>query len=653
MRKRINVTATLFSMLVTGLVTGCGSSGEDRGADCTPGATRCVEADDAQQEVCTADGRAWVAEPCGDRMSCDLQANQCACEPGTGLCEAPGEPGRLVCAANGRSWVHADCSSSQVCSDADGRPLCKTRVCDAGRRTCEADQISFAECDAYGTSFKTSGRCAEDQACQNGECVVAPSRLGDVMQVRAADGTVALVPGYYAIAVVDAGSKGTDKIDFPVALTGVIEDSGDTETDSPMALSTRMMSMPVRSGDRSRTPYPYWEPARPGQFLREATPLYSVGDTRIFNYPGSNGYKKRTAMLRASGVTANFWEDLTDGPAGHVITDRTLEDVVARIDGGVTQRNIAIFGPFTDVDGNGKVDVFITDLLPDDGAAAFVSPWSTLREGNGDFGEIVYTQGPDNGTDAAYLAQTIAHEMSHLIQEGYRLLDGGLTSSWFGMSDIYIGEGLSGLAESWAGQSIEMFRLYAMMYPKYVSLKRLVGNSYLWDEMANATMYGFGALVTEYLFDQAGAVTVTGPGTIEDLGGVPWVRQAIERPSGVARLQALDGRKELDWYVDMAIALMITTIPDKVSEKTAADPRYRFVPATRDSWFNGFNGMITTWDEIGHGSGAIAMRTPWSKRGDTFLTGGMNYFGMKVTGADATLTVTGENATVALIRYVP
>lgn len=101
----------------------------DASETCTPGETRCPEAEDA--ETCGDDGR-WMPTPCGPGEVCNRGA--CTCLPGSSRgCDGPFD--RVVCQADGTDVIEA-CPAGQWCSGGVcGAPSCP------GNDACHSDTV--------------------------------------------------------------------------------------------------------------------------------------------------------------------------------------------------------------------------------------------------------------------------------------------------------------------------------------------------------------------------------------------------------------------------------------------------------------------------------------------------------------------------------
>ncbi|MDZ4064401.1 MAG: hypothetical protein U1E22_07010, partial [Coriobacteriia bacterium] len=497
-----------------------------------------------------------------------------------------------------------------------------SRVCTPGSEKCSEDFTKALRCDATGTAFETLALCDDDEACQNGACVSSPTPLGEVVAVQGA--ALALSPGRYAIAIVDGDASGDDWIPYPVEITGSL-------SDPPIAPKSKSVTLPV-SGASTML---WGRPALAETVVEEDGSPQDDG-TRVFHVPdyhsGGTVTLARSAKLRATGQRVNLWEDQTTAMPGSQLPDSLLPDLLQRIDQAVIPRAASMIGVPTDVDGNGRIDILFTDVLPVE-VAAFTYPSATLFAPGShavtyDFGEVVYAHGV-MGKPAWETATLMSHEVAQLIYLGNRLApyleDPSSVPGWV-EADIYAVEGLASVAMGWSGQSWAWPAVTALENFGEMSLWRLTASSYLPDSLSNLASYGFGTLVQEYLFDQAGAMVVKGGG-LEDAGGLDYVQAFVAGESGWDRLSPADGRTRSEWYADFATALLLLNLEGKVSAATASDSRYAFAPTLLDDAYGGFIGPTLRYEDMLDAveTGPILRPVGWSERPSQLRRGGASW----------------------------
>ncbi len=617
---------------------------------CQPDSERC-RPDFATIQRCNEHGTGWAdREACPEVHACeDLTCKPLLCKPLAWTC-ADDFRTHWQCNASGTATLPPEaCDDLAACRSGECRPV----ICTPGTSTCTQDAIGLLTCDGTGTRADLRSDCNPDQACVNGACVPALSPLGEVVKIRRDQGAVALSPGVYAVAVSDAALN-DDTIPFPLTLSGNVMDPP-TVFQAIAMTPTPRRSQPWTCG----TPAMIRNMPRPRAVPHlAAAPMPRVavaGDTRTFRVIADDGYTlvPRTAVLRLVGNLANIWEDVTTGPSGGTLTQATLQRIGDRLDGGVFARDVALYGQPTDVDGNGKIDVLFTNMLPSGNAAAYVWPVTLYPQGSlpytVDHGEVVYSMRPDGFYSEADIAGIIAHETAHLLVAGRRLQPwlSHLQDmpEWVATGDAYLGEGLAEVAEAWSGQVLLDTAYTALQNTDAWRLGALFLDDYYLDGTLGYVHYGVAAVTLGYLFLQAGGVDVTGAATLADRGGVAYLAAASDRQSGFARIAAMDGRNEVEWYSDMAAALLLTTVPGIPG--TAADPRYRFPGATRDPWFNGYNGLPIRLQDA-----AVLKRVPFTHVGGQMPAGGVRFFTVLVSGS-TTATVIRDTSAAVFVRYRP
>jgi hypothetical protein len=461
-----------------------------------------------------------------------------------------------------------------------------------------------------------------------------------------------LSPGRYAIAIVDGDASGDDWIPYPVEITGSL-------SDPPIAPKSKSVTLPV-SGASTML---WGRPALAETVVEEEATPQDDG-TRVFHVPdyhsGGTVTLARSAKLRATGQRVNLWEDQTTAMPGSQLPDSLLPDLLQRIDQAVIPRAAAMIGAPTDVDGNGRIDILFTDVLPVE-VAAFTYPSATLFAPGShavtyDFGEVVYAHGV-MGKPAWETATLMSHEVAQLTYLGNRLApyleDPSSVPGWV-EADIYAVEGLASVAMGWSGQSWAWPAVTALENSSEMSLWRLMASSYLPDSLSNLASYGFGTLVQEYLFDQAGAMVVKGGG-LEDAGGLDYVQAFVAGESGWDRLSPADGRTRSQWYADFATALLLLNLEGKVSAATASDSRYAFAPTLLDDAYGGFIGPTLRYEDMLDAveTGPILRPVGWSQRPSQLRRGGASWVVLRVGESGASLAVLDSSTEVRVIRHRP
>ncbi len=622
---------------------------------CEPMQVRCRK-DLRAVERCLDRGTAWMDESvCPEDQACNEDAcAQVVCDASSWTCSDDFRT-RWQCNESGTvALAPVACAQNEACFDGDCMPL----ICQPGSSACQADFTGLIVCDPTGTLTYPGTTCNLADVCVAGQCVPATSVLREVLTLTGAQGSVPLSPGLYAVAVVDVDEREAT-FEFPLTIMGDVGDA--LPAMQPAASKQVQPTSPAVPPWRCGTPMAsrFLPQVRPLARLA-AVPLPSnevVGDTRLFQVMSENEYYplERTGLLRIQGKYANFWEDTTDGSPGGDLSQATLEDIGDRLDKGVFARDVALFGEPTDVDGNGRIDVLFTSLLPTQSAAAFVWPVTLFPPGSAPFqtdhGEVIYSMPPGGLYSTAIMAGIIAHETAHLLVIGQRIkpwLDNlDQMPAWVTGGGVYLGEGLAELGHAWSGQSQAQSTYEALASPWLWSLGALFQDDYYAGDQLSRVHYGLGTLAVGYLFLQAGGVDVTGPSTIEDRGGIPYLSEVVSREHGFPRIAPLDGRLPEEWYTDLAASLLLTSLPNGPGPLAGANPLFKFPSAQRDPWFGGSDGLMLSID----GSASV-VRQPWSGRPAAMNAGGASFLTVFVAG-EATIAVQRETSSAILVRYKP
>lgn len=637
-----------------------GSCAQDA-SSCTAGSARCTGSPGtAARQACSADGTGWLDAPCTGESVCVASSGACApaaCNAGESRCDGgPTDASRSVCAESRLEFVANDCADGASCVPTSTGAKCVNRVCTPGETKCSANHLQVLTCDVTGTVLSTTTTCDADHVCVAGACVESAAPLGGVL-VQEPGQELHLGPGSYAIAVVDTSTANDVEGAFPAEITG---DIADTATPPPPP-----------------PPAPSWTPCESLRLAHRfagakmqigAASLLRSNDTREFHVPDpeTNGSVVfvRTGKLRAVGQLVNLWEDQTVSPPGSQLPDALLDDVTSRLDDAIIPRVETLSGAPTDVDANGRIDVLFTDLLPTTSVAAFVFPTATLfasapGESQVDFGEVAYVQGLNAGMGEAELMAVLSHEIQHLVYFGRRLTpylgDPASVPDSIG-DDVYAVEGLATAAMGWSGQYYAPPMVAALEAPAEFSLWRLAAQTYLQEPSANFASYGFGALVQQYLMQQAGGFTVQGGGSmLVDSGGASFVDAFTTGASGWTRIEPSDGRALAQWYTDFAAALIVDTLGAHVSQQTASNPLYAIGAASLDPAWGGFLGptLRYEWMVGATKSGPILRRLAWASRPSTLKAGGMSFEDLEVGEQGAKVTLTTPTARAVIVRYDP
>ncbi len=637
---------------------------------CTPGQKHC-STDHRGIVSCDSTGTQWKPDTdCSDSMVCLEEGEVVECRPiictvGSKQCQSDFQI--KECVVLGTQWKSDTCSTNTLCIDDEtvgNIAICQPIICEVGQKRCSADHTALEVCDRRGTHWSAANDCLPEETCANTECITATVPLGEVLIAPPLSSSLELklTAGRYALALVNLRANNSSLIDLPIKISGDVL-SSNTPLASSRSITTnlgekrwicgtpqilqrqRMLTPLARFQDKVPFPSPpiHWE----------------IGDARTFHVPNGNKNPIRTGVLRAIGEHVQVWEDITDSAVGMIISDTALSDIVTRLDMGVVPRVKAIFGNPSDVDDNGKIDVFYTSFM-EEYYLAFINPYTLFPPGTFgaevDSGEILYSRGPDPVFEitAEMVTAIAAHELQHIVYYGQRLAPylNDITSipDWV-FADIYAAEGMADLSYAWSGQGIALHALKALEYSDEWSLSRFFAQSYLSDTSISSLTYGYANLIIGYLFDQFGSISISGISTVTDLGGIGFVNQFTQGKSGGERLGIKDGRSFEQAYVDLGATFLLTTLENnQLAASTIQNTRYHFQPVTTDKNFGGQLGIPVRLEDFRQGTGPVLQRIPWSQQ-KTMRQGGMVFLDVDLGDKGGTITVTDLATAAILVRY--
>lgn len=590
---------------------------------CTSGQTRCSD-DHLAVLSCTATQTSWLQSPCGAGTACldvTLGCSEVACTPGSSRCSEDRSE-ILGCSGDGTR------EDSTAC---DGRTLCV----DAARG-----------CEAVPCGPDTAP-CVDGAVCREGLCAPSPFIVGHVVEVGAGD-EVLLPAGTYAVVVSDASMDGPELLPFPLSLG--TPSGGWT---SPLPPPPRREALPGSGGWVCGTGHrPSPRPSGTPRFtLADTVP----GDQRTFHIDEAL-VPERTGQLVTVLGRVRVWEDVTDLGPGALSTPFQAAVIAEAIDGQVVPRLQSLIGPLTDVDASGGVDLFVTDQIHT--AAAYVSPatlWPPEQTaGMGvDFGEIVYVSADVWAIGTA--EAIVAHELVHLIDSGEQMqmwIDSPPDEPSVGR--VYAGEGFAELGASWSGvrQPNDIpLAVGALMDPGLVTMRALFLDSYLGARDLNAAGYGMASLCFEYVAAQAGGFSIDGAGAlVTDTGGLAFVRTYPASPYTPVWFTLPDGRPIEEWWHDLAVALLLTSLRDELPGHVPA-PEHRFPGSSPDPW-GGLDGPALYWEDLAYGEGPILERVQWGARPPSLRAGGMAFLELTVLTHQEPLILSGQATRAHLVRLM-
>jgi hypothetical protein len=235
--------------------------------------------------------------------------------------------------------------------------------------------------------------------------------------------------------------------------------------------------------------------------------LSAVGDTlafKVLNIEKST-YETLKFRLEFTNTTANLWVSLDDlkneviGKDQLVALEKAFfESTPLDSKKGIIDTDITLFGTPPNSDGDGKIDFLWYDIR--DGyngttslgfTEGFFSPSDLLGGGSGNNKDILHLDTyPTLKLGVSEVAQTVAHELQHLIHANYDATE-----------DLFVNEGLSEWAEVYMG-----YRGRAINYFNTESNTTFTQFRQKSDFVFND--YQRGGLFSTYLADQYGAANV-------------------------------------------------------------------------------------------------------------------------------------------------
>ncbi len=270
-----------------------------------------------------------------------------------------------------------------------------------------------------------------------------------------------------------------------------------------------------------------------------------------------------------------IWRDITtENPLGD-IEEETFDGIVEKFEDVVIPRTEQAFGPISDVDGSGHIDVLISYTVNQYGAVAYVSQcdigdvFGCGSWGNG--GEIIYMGYPDpesSYSSANAITEIWAHELNHLVYAWNKYLQNGLYNA---EENIYLTEGFSELAQDLTGfnngnqyiwaAAIDMREFYEDedYSTQGISINDVVRGSGYYDYDRDGPLRGAAYLFLRYLFEQQGGMIVNADGSLEDAGGMAWLHDWFTRPElGAECVEATTDRELLDLAMDWYTAIVVS-----------------------------------------------------------------------------------------------
>lgn len=290
----------------------------------------------------------------------------------------------------------------------------------------------------------------------------------------------------------------------------------------------------------------------------------------------------RIALERpARRISKGSYIDLYLDAEAQGLSEDAIESLVHAANETIVPRDMQVIGTPTDVDGNGKIIVFLTPVLKGTQASGFTImtdlfpkmvdpdvPEESLNPFSNE-GEVFYAFVPENPGQNGLLLATMAHELAHLIYFGNRVVEptarreiASAPITWFTEGLAYLAEDLSGYGSEPSGpKQLALFGLTA--FPNISLTGKDVFKSFdLGDEGGGDSSYrrGLGYLFLRFLFDRAGGVTIARNGALNDNGGVAWLHRTFSYSGLNQEMRAIEQASNRpfadlmeDWYASLVL----------------------------------------------------------------------------------------------------
>lgn len=275
---------------------------------------------------------------------------------------------------------------------------------------------------------------------------------------------------------------------------------------------------------------------------------------RVFGLERFTSLKKRQSLTMPSGSSSGstpFYLDLAGlvpGRGGMVIQAKLIQqtryanvyqeegisvepgflnELISRIDNLIVPRDRLLFGKESDINGDGRFSILLTDRFKDSGAVGFFSaadlfPRRLLSNPFSNEQEILYATPVTGQVSRHLLYATIAHEYQHLINFSRRIYEIQDAVP----EEVWLNEGLSYLAEDVCGLGDDINGPPAMAaaYLRSTPEASLTGPD-IQGNMDTPEQRGAAYLFLRYFFERAGGVEgFETSGNLQDKGGAAFTR---------------------------------------------------------------------------------------------------------------------------------
>ncbi len=461
-----------------------------------------------------------------------------------------------------------------------------------------------------------------------------------VKTVTGSGGVKFVNPGRYAVIPQFAATQDfatpaatrTTVADFPYTIGGA---GTLTARVAPISAPTPALSvvdafhMRMRSMEREEAPraiaFQQQLKARPPVSLQVQAAQAQVLENRDFKVLSSltgNTYTTITARLLYTGTNIALYVD-NGAPTTNSFTDAEYAAFGRQFDTDLFPIDVAIFGPTSDIDANGKTYVLFTPIVNrltlSSGAcgsyvAGFFNGADLSGSPNGNRGEIFYSSVPGEpagGPTCTLLSTavvrnsapaTFIHELQHMISYNQHVLTRSGSTE-----DIWLNEGLSHMAEELGGKLYEGHWPCPNLPPCPATPGRASTAQIFPDSSQGFLPPNFGNAYDFFSSRQDFSLTSpTGFGTIEERG-VAWLflrwlvdqkgdaklTQLVQtRTVGTANIEAVMGESFPVLYADFLAATLLDDFPGATTGQIPA--RYQYSSRNLRAIYARLNSIAAT-----------------------------------------------------------
>jgi len=237
-----------------------------------------------------------------------------------------------------------------------------------------------------------------------------------------------------------------------------------------------------------------------------------------------------------------------------------MPELVRRIDDLIVPRDRLLFGQESDINGDARFSVLLTDRFKNSGAVGFFSaadlfPRRIFSNPSSNQQEILYATPVTGRVSRNLLYATIAHEYQHLINFSRRAYEIQNAVP----EEVWLNEGLSYMAEDNCGLGDDSNGPPAMSFEYLQSAPdaSLTGPD-VDGKTDTAAQRGAAYLFLRYMFEQAGGTAgFDTTGNLVDQGGATFTRKLVSSGlAGRANLEKATGRPFKESFVSWVATLM-------------------------------------------------------------------------------------------------